>query len=49
MSKTQRELMVAGEYYNAADPELSDARHASADLQFKINSTLPSDKRQMAL
>ena len=38
-----------GEYYNAADPELSDARHASADLQFKINSTLPSDKIQMAL
>ena len=49
MSKTQRELMVTGEYYNAADPELSDARHASADLQFKINSTLPSDKTQMAL
>lgn len=47
MSKTARELMIAGEYYNAADPELLNARHASADLQFKINNTLPSDKAQM--
>jgi maltose O-acetyltransferase len=49
MFKTQRELMVAGEYYNATDPELVNARHASADLQFRINSTMPSDKTQMAL
>ncbi len=29
MTKTQRELMTAGEYYDAGDPELSAARHAS--------------------
>lgn len=44
MAKTQRELMIAGEFYDAGDPELSAARHASADLQFEINNLCPSDK-----
>ena len=44
MAKTQRELMTAGEFYDAGDPELSAARHASADLQFEINNLRPSDK-----
>ena len=29
MSKTQRELMLASEYYNVADPELSNMQNRS--------------------
>lgn len=51
MSRTEREKMLAGEFYRASDPELVAARLRARDLTFQFNTSHPSqiDQRRALL
>ncbi|QDU63336.1 Maltose O-acetyltransferase [Planctomycetes bacterium Pan216] len=42
--RSEREKMLAGELYDAFDPELVDARHRAGDLCFDLNASRPGDE-----
>lgn len=44
--KSEREKMLAGEFYNAADEELTKERDYARDLTFEFNHTKPSEKEK---
>lgn len=43
---TEKEKMLSGEPYNAADPDLLKELHRGRDLVFRYNSILPSDEEE---
>ena len=45
-NKTEKEKMLAGELYQAFDPELVAERQRAKSLCFQLNSTPPTDKKR---
>lgn len=46
MAKSEKEKMLSGEYYNAADEELVKERDYAKDLLFEFNLTRPSEREK---
>jgi maltose O-acetyltransferase len=46
MMKSEKEKMLAGDLYNAADEELSKEREYARNLTFEFNHTSPSEKEK---
>lgn len=43
---TERQKMLAGEYYISADPELLKERERAKDILFELNGTTPSKRKE---
>ncbi len=46
MSKSEKEEMLSGDYYNASDEELVRERDYAKNLTFEFNHTRPSEKEK---
>lgn len=44
--KSEKEKMLAGDFYNAGDEELVKERDFARDLTFQFNYTKPSEKER---